>query len=270
MPYCEKCGTQVNPDANFCKNCGAKLNPIQTPRQVQTAPVQPTAFVPPPTPVQSQAQAAPVYQAPPTYQPTQAPPAAKYQEPTSAPQPAPNVQPEIPQQRTNATQTIGAIALRRPKSFGRYDSFTGVLTTEQFIIAQMTSDMVKDAAMQARDEAKANGKGFFGQWSEQLKASFGYTKKYLTMEPAAIIAETPGNFAIDNNSISEIKLKNRYLDQDNSRQEWEIQIHSFSGKYEFRMDDNSNFVEMLKQAYPDRVKFPFGYFSKGGVKLKLF
>jgi len=134
----------------------------------------------------------------------------------------------------------------------------------------MTSDMLKDAAMQARDQAKAEGKGFWGQWSDQLKASFSYTNRYLSMDPAAIIAETPGNFAIDNNSISEIKLKSRSLDQDSSRQEYEIQIHSFAGKYEFRMDDSNQLIELLKNAYPNRVKMPFGHFSAKGLNVKLF
>jgi hypothetical protein len=260
LPYCENCGTQINPETNFCKNCGAKLNPMLVPRPVETASVQPTAPAPQPTPVQPQAQPTPAYQ------PPQATPAPMYQQPQPASQAAPNVQARAPQQ----SQVIAAIAFRKPKSFGRYDSFTGVITPYQLIFAQMTGDMVKDAAMQARDQAKAEGKGFLGQWSDQLKASFGYTKKYLTMSPAAIIAETPGNFAIDNNSISEIKMKTRYLDQDNTRYEWEVQIHSYAGKYEFRLDDNNDYVELLKRVYPDRVKMPFRYFSKGGLKVKLF
>jgi hypothetical protein len=269
LPYCEKCGTQVNPEANFCKNCGAKLNPIPVSRPAETAPIQSAAPAPQPTPVQPQVQPAPIptYQPPaPTIQPTQTPPTSAFQQPAPQAQPAANVQTQTPSQ----SQVIAAIAFRKPKSFGRYDSFTGVITAQQLIFAQMTSDMVKDAAMQARDQAKADGKGFWGQWSDQLKASFGYTKKYLTMDPAAIIAETPGNFAIENNSISEIKLKIKYLNQENTRHEWEVQIHSFAGKYEFRMDDNNDYVELLKRVYPERVKMPFGYFSKGGVKIKLF
>jgi hypothetical protein len=214
-----------------------------------------------------QAAPTPTYQPPaPTYQPIQAPPTAMYQQ--AAPtQPAQNIQPPMPQ----PSQVIGVIALKRPKNFGRWDSYTGVITIQQFIIAQMTSDMIKDAAMQARDQAKSDGKGFWGQWSEQLKASFGYTKRYLNMTPQAIIAETPGNFAIDNNTITEIKLKRKHInnDYDSVRYEWEVEIHSLSGKYEFKMDDNSEFVELLKKVYPDRTKTPLGYSSRG-INIKLF
>lgn len=236
MPYCEKCGNQVNAEAKFCKSCGAKLNPT-----VQTTPVQaqPVAYPPPPPPPQF------------TANPAQAPP-----QNVAQPQPSP--------QGASSEQIIGAIVLRKPKSFGRWDTFTGVLTSQQLIIAQMTSDMLKDAAMQARDQAKAEGKGFWGQWSEQLKASFSYTKRYLTMTPAAILAETPGNFAINNNTVREVKFKIKYLGNydESSRKEWEVEIHSSMGKYEYRMDDNSQFVDLFKKVYPNRVKTPMGYFSK--------
>ncbi len=127
----------------------------------------------------------------------------------------------------------------------------------------MTSEMIKTATNEARDQAKAEGKGFWGQWSEQLKASFGYTKRYYTMDPAAIIAETPGNFALENSGIREFKLKLKHIQgQGDYNKEWEVEIHSAQGKYEFKMDDNPEFVDTLKKAYPDRVKLPLGYFSK--------
>jgi hypothetical protein len=97
---------------------------------------------------------------------------------------------------------VGVILLRKPKSLGRYDTYSGVLTNQRVIFAQMTSEMLTRAAQEARDQAKAEGKGFWGQWSDQLKGTFGYTKKYLTMPPQAILAETPGNFALNNNTIN--------------------------------------------------------------------
>jgi hypothetical protein len=242
MPYCGICGAQINLDVKFCGNCGAmqNFNTGTAPMQVQPKAAQPVSFTPPPPPPPP----------PPQASVTQAPAVNYFQ-----------AQPVA--QRTYSEQIIGAIVLRRPKSLGRYDTFTGVLTNQRFIIAQMTSDMVKDATMQARDQAKADGKGFWGQWSEQLKASFGYTRRYLTMQPDAIIAETPGNFAVNNDTIREIKLKLKNIGQpDDNRHEFEVEIQSSIGKYEYRMDEHSDFVDLLKKAYPDRVKMPFGYFSK--------
>ncbi len=132
----------------------------------------------------------------------------------------------------------------------------------------MTGDMMKMAAQMAREQAKADGKGFFGQWGDQLKATYGYSRKYLAMAPSAILDETPGNFELGNGGISEIKLKQRLRREDQGVYEFEVQIHSAAGKYEFLMDQNGDFVKLLKQVYGDRVKTPLGYFSKS-VNIKL-
>ena len=151
----------------------------------------------------------------------------------------------------------GVMFLRKPKSLGRYDSFGGVVTNQRLIFAQITGEMLKDAVKMARDQAKAEGKGFFGQWADQLSASFGYIQKYLTMEPTAILSETSGNFDIDNSAIQEIKLKRKDISQGNTRikqHEYEIEIKSSQGKYEFRMDDKNEYVALLNQTYGEKVK----------------
>jgi hypothetical protein len=87
-------------------------------------------------------------------------------------------------------QIVGVIVLRKPKSLGRYDAYTGVVTNERFIFAQLTSQMITDAATQAKNQAKAEGKGFFGQWGDQLKATTSYTQRYLSMNPDAILRDS--------------------------------------------------------------------------------
>jgi hypothetical protein len=83
------------------------------------------------------------------------------------------------------------------------------------------------------------------------------------MPPAAILAETPGNFALNNNTISEIKVKLRDIRRSNEvLREFTVEIRSTAGTYEYNMDENSNIVDLLKQVYGQRVKMPFGYFSK--------
>ena len=40
----------------------------------------------------------------------------------------------------------------------------------------------------------------------------------------------------------------------------EVEIHSTAGKVEFHIDENSDYTNLLKQVYGDRVKMPFEYF----------
>ena len=85
-----------------------------------------------------------------------------------------------------------------------------------------------------------------------------------------VLCETQGNFAVSNGSMSEIKLKLKTVgNQDNNQREFEVEFKSSSGKYKFRMDENNGYVNALKQVYGDRVKTPFGYFSKGGLKFSV-
>ncbi len=159
--------------------------------------------------------------------------------------------------------------LRKPKSLGRYDTFSAVITNQRFIVAQMTADMMKEAATRAKEQAKAEGKGFLGQWSDQLKATSNFSRRYYEMSPPDILSETQGNFAIPNGTIEEVRLKLKDLGRQTNRREFEIEVRSKSGKYEFRMDENNDYIDMLKQTYGERLKMPFGYIRSGGLRFKL-
>lgn len=248
MPYCERCGSQLNPNTKFCTSCGApqrtatanmpSVNPQPAP---QYSPPYNNPYPPPPPPPPPPVTQAPTAQAPPRMQP--------------------RVQ-SAPTYQSGSEATVGVILLRKPKSLGRYDTFTGVLTTQRIIFAQMTSEMLTNAAQQARDQAKADGKGFWGQWADQLRGTLGYMNKYLTMPPQAILAETPGNFALYNNTIREVKIHLKGHYNDNQRKELEAEFCSTAGTYAYRMDRNSDFTDLLKRVYGGRVTMPFGYYSK--------
>jgi hypothetical protein len=275
MPYCENCGKEVNANAKFCRSCGAPQNVAETKatsaavsehvvsKPVVTQPVVPAISAP------ESARVRPAYVAPGVVPPPPAKPS--YVAPignvvnVSVPSQSPRVNVQV-----KTEPVLGVLVLRKPKSLGRFDSYSGVLTNQRFIFALMTGEMLKDAAMKARVDAKADGKGFFGQWSDQLKASFAFSRRYFSMEPANILSETPGNFAVDNNTVVEVKLKLKNIgNEEMDRHEFEIEVKSSSGKYEFRMDENGDYVKLLKQVYGERVKTPFGYFSSHGVKIKL-
>jgi hypothetical protein len=252
--------------SKYCGMCGADQSLYEQPAQ----PSQPIYAPPPPPPPEYYPQQVPSYQQPaqPVYQPQpqmpqQATPAPQYQQPP--------IQPQTPIQ-TAPERVFAAIPMRRLKSLGRYDSFTIVITSCRLIVAQMTAKMASDAAMQARDQAKAEGKGFWGQWSEQLKGAFTFSQRYLTMDPNATLSETPGNFALDNAAIGEIKLHLKTINRGGGvdEQEFSVEFKSAQGTYEFRMQQNNQFVDMFKQIYGERVKMPFGYFSTGkGINIKI-
>ncbi len=236
MPYCGSCGAPMDAGARFCGRCGAAQQNYQPPVYVQPQPQpQPqTYYAPPPPPPP-----------PPVMQP-----------------PMPQAQPQMqPAPQMGGEATVGVLLLRRMKSMGRWDTFAGVVTTQRLIVAQLTKEMLNAASQQALDQAKAEGKGFWGQWGDQLRSTFGYTKRYLSMPPQAILAETPGNFAIPNNSISQIDVR-VWRVQGRDAHELIVHFHSSYGTYEYHIDENSDFTDLLKRVYGERVKMPFGHYFK--------
>ncbi len=91
------------------------------------------------------------------------------------------------------------------------------------------------------------------------------------MTPDAIMAETPGNTAVENALIREVKLHLKDINKGHAAHvhEFSVEFVSSQGTFEFRMDNNSQFLNLLKQVYGERVKMPFGYFSSGGVNIKI-
>lgn len=149
--------------------------------------------------------------------------------------------------------------VRKPKSFGRSDTYTLVVTADRMVFAELTGDMMKQAAMEAQREGKEEGKGFFSRWGDQLKACMTYSDRYWHMAPDEALHENPRNFAIQNASVKKIKVsaKDDSRGQDDvGRSYTELKIEASVGKFEFKVDgrDSRSVKEALKGTFGDIVK----------------
>lgn len=153
----------------------------------------------------------------------------------------------------NIVSIIGP--LHKPKLMGlANDSFTLIVTEEQSIFAKLTSEIMKKVAEDARQQAKQEGKGFFGQWGSQIAGGMNYTQRYLSMAPEEIMKENPANFSIANSSIDSVKVRYRDTgDEDSaSRSEWTVTIQARSQKLKFNYGDDPK--DELKRAYGELVR----------------
>ncbi|MDW7731145.1 MAG: hypothetical protein SCH66_01810 [Methanolobus sp.] len=152
-------------------------------------------------------------------------------------------------------EVIGIVPnLKRSKMMGILtDSFTLVVTGSDSIFAKITNEVMKQVVQESRDQAKAEGKGFFGQWGAQIKGSFRYAERYARMSGPAVLAEDKANFAIPNAGIRSVKIKKKTSsDEDQTYTSWEITIESDSGKLKFKTDFDPK--DHFRKLYGDRVK----------------
>jgi hypothetical protein len=135
------------------------------------------------------------------------------------------------------------------------DTFTLVATSDMTIFAKVTNQLMKQIIQESRDQAKAEGKGFFGQWGAQIKGSFNYVGRYAGMSPQEVLAESPGNFSIQNSNVNSVTLKKktRHDREDHtSLTFWTVNILSSSGTMKFTIDTDPR--DHLQKIYGTRVR----------------
>jgi hypothetical protein len=259
--YCEYCGKPLNEKARFCGRCGKALDlgegergypPGQVPpvRSAEPMPGVKPAQAPPPRPSQPL--------------PTPAPHPVQERQPPAPPPPRPG-QP-LPQPVNQAAVppevVCGVIpgAYQKKSAFSlSQQGFVLVLTNYRVIFAMQTSQMMGEHVSFARDAAKQEGKGFFGQWGAQLSAS---TKYYQQKQPQATLAEQPGNFFILNNQVRQVKF-HVIPGGEEGQDEYRLDFESVTGKISvmFGMIDQKKAREALTQVLGERVKWSRGLFG---------
>jgi hypothetical protein len=81
------------------------------------------------------------------------------------------------------------------------------------VFARVTAEMLRAAIDQARQEAKAQGKGFFGQWGAQLGSYATIGERYYQMPVEAILREHPDNFALPLQQVRRVDVKRGHMDE---------------------------------------------------------
>ncbi len=129
------------------------------------------------------------------------------------------------------------------KGLFKSETYHLVLTQQRLVFARLTSEMLKEAAAQAKAEAKEEGKGFFGQWGAVISSNSAIAERYLQMPVEAILAENPENFSIPLAEIKKAKTKSNY---DSEYDEADELIIEAGEKYKIKLKGTS--AKQTKQA----------------------
>jgi hypothetical protein len=132
-------------------------------------------------------------------------------------------------------ETIRAIIpnLMVSKSLGRVDTYNLIVYERRSIFAKLTNEVMNNMIKRRRSKAEAEGKGFFGKWKAQMQGFNIYTDAYPEMTPEQILAETQGNYAIDNSVIRGMKFSADNNDE-GGQSFYYVELNTVTGKLNFK------------------------------------
>ena len=115
------------------------------------------------------------------------------------------------------------------------DTFTLVMTPSRLIFAYLDKSRMQQLVTQARDHAKAQGKGFFGQIGAQLGWVKLLEQQLYNTAPNQILADDSRSFSIPNQVISKVRVRQMIDDETGTQNSIQVVIQATSGKYKFQV-----------------------------------
>lgn len=174
-------------------------------------------------------------------------------QPVTAATPSPPQRPSPPS--NEPILGIVPLAQRRKGFLGLgVETFNIIITPHRLVFAIVTKEQMNQAVATARDQARSEGKGFFGQAAAQMGWVNVICQSYATT-PIPTILNRPDSFAIANSAIQKIRLRNRQVDED-STITTELIIKTTGGKHKFTLQtmNRRQAREILQQTLGPVVK----------------
>jgi hypothetical protein len=123
-------------------------------------------------------------------------------------------------------ETVVGVIPQAKRKTGLFSSTTYalVVTDRRLLLAEQTGDVSRRQAAEAKASAQAAGKGFVGQWAASTGSGLDRGRHYFEMDPAAILAEAPGNSAVVPGEVREIKVDRKVTSDDDGTIESSLKI----------------------------------------------
>lgn len=169
-----------------------------------------------------------------------------------APVPAPQ---PVPYPTEPILDIIPALQRRKGMLGMRADTVNLILTPARLVFVPVTSQEMREAVRVAHAEAKAQGRGMFGQMAAQMAWVDVVCNHYRSMPIDAVLAQHPGSFFILHNQVSRIRFRETASDDDATSGE-EMIIESTGGKHRFDLSrvSGGDVRQRLRQVLPHAVR----------------
>jgi hypothetical protein len=116
----------------------------------------------------------------------------------------------------------------------RQDAYNMVVTPSRLVFAYVSPELMKRATIQAREEAKQQGKGFLGQWGAQLAWLDLLHRHYHALSMDDILTRYPGSFVIANHQVQKVRYR-QVRDQQGGQFADELILRTTDGKLRFKL-----------------------------------
>jgi hypothetical protein len=129
------------------------------------------------------------------------------------------------------------LGLQRQKGFlgMSSDNYSLIITPARLVFAYLDDRAMQAYGKRARHEAKAEGKGFLGQWGAQLGWLALLEHDLQAATPDQILAQSPDSFFIPNASISRVRIRRKTDTEYDSTTHLVLLINTTSGKHKFQI-----------------------------------
>ena len=128
-----------------------------------------------------------------------------------------------------------------------------LLTLQHLVFARLTTEMTRAASDQAKQDAKSQGKGFFGQWGAVMGANRAIVEQYYQMPVEAILRQHPDNFVVPTSQVRKVTFSRK--DSEMTSIPDEMAIHAASKlKFQLKGCSIGDARKALRQVLGDRVK----------------
>jgi hypothetical protein len=135
--------------------------------------------------------------------------AAAAPEPPGSVTPAPP--PPPPQTGETVVGIITTLGLRKGLSVREYNL---LVTTERLVFLRVTTQMLNEAAREAKQAAKAQGKGFFGQWGAVIGSRALIRDRHLQTPVDVLLSEQPESYFLPLAQVRRIAVNEADVDDD--------------------------------------------------------
>ncbi|MFH2111282.1 MAG: zinc ribbon domain-containing protein [Candidatus Bathyarchaeota archaeon] len=172
-------------------------------------------------------------------------------------------------QQVGEVVVIAVTGLKKPKSFGRWDTFNLLVTPQRMILVPLTGEAINKAVNEARDKAKGEGKGFWDQWGAQLGTSFRYADRFMGWTYEAVVADNPGSEVLPNDSVETVSLFSDRRGRGGEAVEqvyYKLEIRTRGGFYKFELDGLDEQFQGFHQLFEGRFRTDAGF---SGVKINI-